>query len=204
MLSPDRFYIVDSTKPLRVNTIYQIVDNTTERRIYHRDGYTSTETTLSSLTSSIPEIASFTEMSGNTVYINCLSVLKITNTASDTGITIVTEGNTFKVNDTLENVKNTVNAYILKGLEQTQTVDTAVDYTILVSDDLIIVTDNTITLTLPEASEAYKNVTVKNATSGNLTLTPTSGDTIQGQADGVISTQSSWTLHADGTNWIIV
>lgn len=201
MASPLRIIIINS-KPIQVASIYAITDDGSSRRVYYSDGYVSTTDTVSTLTNSIPEIETFTSIGGDTLYINAVSVKKVANTSSDTGVTIYTNGSSFQVNDTLANVVDQINAGIEAGQFTITTVDTSVDYTILPQDDLVIVDTSDVTITLPETPA--KPVSVKNTSAGTITLSPNGSDTIQGDTSGIISSNSSWTVYLDGTNWILI
>lgn len=81
------------------------------------------------------------------------------------------------------------------------------NYTIVGTDDVVICTSGTFTVTLLTAvGRAGKQFKVKNSGSGVITMASTSAQTIDGAAAG--STQlfqfDALTFESDGANWVIV
>jgi hypothetical protein len=95
------------------------------------------------------------------------------------------------------------NGHVYDPVIQTKTAN----YTIVGTDDIVICTSGTFTVTLPTAvGRAGKQFKVKNSGSGVITMASTSAQTIDGAAAG--STQlfqfDSLTFESDGANWVIV
>jgi hypothetical protein len=91
-----------------------------------------------------------------------------------------------------------------KGLNY---VEKTANYTLTEQDDIVNVTSNSITLTLPSAATySYKKFTMKNTGAGVVTLNTTSGQTIDGNASGVLTlnTGDSIDVQSTATNWVIV
>ena len=80
------------------------------------------------------------------------------------------------------------------------------DYTLVPDDELVNVTANTITVTLPTAVGFNDQFTIKNSGTGLVTLNTTSAQTVDGEASGVLtlSQYDAMTLRSDGANWIII
>jgi len=74
------------------------------------------------------------------------------------------------------------------------------------SDELVNITANTFTVTLPTAVAYTKQYIIKNSGTGVITIATTSAQTIDGFASGVITLNQydSITLRSDGSNWIII
>jgi hypothetical protein len=79
------------------------------------------------------------------------------------------------------------------------------NYNVDTNDYLIDVTGNTITVTLPPAASIDgKNYVVKNSGSGVVTVSTTSGQTIDGSSSKTLRTNDSIEIVSDGSNWNIV
>lgn len=74
------------------------------------------------------------------------------------------------------------------------------------TDELIEVTANSITVTLPTAVSFINQYTVKNNGTGIVTINTTSGQTIDGFASGTILLvrYDSITLRSNNANWIVI
>jgi hypothetical protein len=95
------------------------------------------------------------------------------------------------------------NGHVYDPVMQSKTAN----YTILGTDDVVICTSGTFTVTLPTAvGRSGKQFKVKNTGSGVITMASTSAQTIDGAAAG--STQlfqfDALTFESDGANWVIV
>lgn len=78
-------------------------------------------------------------------------------------------------------------------------------YTIGVNDYLVDVTGNTVTITLPTSVGINgKNYIVKNSGTGVVTVSTTSGQTIDGSSSKTLNNNDSIEVVSDGTNWNIV
>jgi hypothetical protein len=78
-------------------------------------------------------------------------------------------------------------------------------YTVGVNDYLVDVTGNTVTVTLPTSVGIDgKNYVVKNSGSGVVTVSTTSGQTIDGSSSKTLKTNDSIEIVSDGSNWNIV
>ena len=78
-------------------------------------------------------------------------------------------------------------------------------YTVGVNDYLVDVTGNTVTVTLPTSVGIDgKNYVVKNSGSGVVTVSTTSGQTIDGSSSKTLRTNDSIEIVSDGSNWNIV
>jgi hypothetical protein len=78
-------------------------------------------------------------------------------------------------------------------------------YTVGVNDYLVDVTENTVTVTLPTSVDIDgKNYVVKNSGSGVVTVSTTSGQTIDGSSSKTLRTNDSIEIVSDGSNWNIV
>jgi hypothetical protein len=78
-------------------------------------------------------------------------------------------------------------------------------YTVGVNDYLVDVTANTVTVTLPTSVDIDgKNYVVKNSGSGIVTVSTTSGQTIDGSSSKTLRTNDSIEIVSDGSNWNIV
>lgn len=78
-------------------------------------------------------------------------------------------------------------------------------YTIGVNDYLVDVTGNTVTITLPTAVGINgKNYIVKNSGTGVVTVSTTSGQTIDGSSSKTLNNNDSIEVVSDGTNWNVV
>lgn len=81
---------------------------------------------------------------------------------------------------------------------------TAIDYTIVANDNIVIVTAFNKTITLPTAvGITGKTYTIDNNSTGNIFLTGTGGQTIQSVATQSIPSQSSIVVYSTGSNWRI-
>lgn len=81
------------------------------------------------------------------------------------------------------------------------------DYTLTIIDDIVAVTANNVTLTLPSAVNVNgKEYTLKNLGTGTVTINTSSGETIDGNGSGVLTLAQydSLTVRSNGSNWIIV
>jgi hypothetical protein len=81
------------------------------------------------------------------------------------------------------------------------------NYTITDIDDIVDCTANSFTLTLPSAAlNNGKQYTLKNTGSGTITLNTTSGQTIDGNASGVLTLTSgqSKVVASNNVNWVII
>lgn len=78
-------------------------------------------------------------------------------------------------------------------------------YTIGVNDYLVDVTGNTVTITLPTSVGINgKNYIVKNSGTGVVTVSTTSGQTIDGSSSKTLNNNDSIEVVSDGTNWNVV
>jgi hypothetical protein len=78
-------------------------------------------------------------------------------------------------------------------------------YTVGVNDYLVDVTGNTVTVTLPTSVGIDgKNYVVKNSGSGVVTVSTTSGQTIDGSSSKTLRTNDSIEIVSDVSNWNIV
>lgn len=78
-------------------------------------------------------------------------------------------------------------------------------YTIGVNDYLVDVTGNTLTITLPTSVGINgKNYIVKNSGTGVVTVSTTSGQTIDGSSSKTLNNNDSIEVVSDGTNWNVV
>jgi hypothetical protein len=85
-------------------------------------------------------------------------------------------------------------------------VEKTANYTITDIDDMVVVTANSVTLTLPSASlNNGKEYVLKNFGSGTVTLATTSSQTIDGNGSGVLTlaTGESMTVRSNNVNWYI-
>lgn len=81
---------------------------------------------------------------------------------------------------------------------------TSTNYTILTTDEIIKVTAASITITLPTAVGIEGKVfTITNASSGNITVATTGGQTISGATSGTLSQWDSLVVYSDNSNYII-
>jgi hypothetical protein len=81
------------------------------------------------------------------------------------------------------------------------------NYTITGTDDLVICTANSFTITLPTAvGRSGKSFKVKNTGTGVITMASTSSQTIDGLSAGTtqLFQYDSLTFESDGANWVIV
>jgi hypothetical protein len=95
-----------------------------------------------------------------------------------------------------------VGGVISDGLEY---VKVNVNYTALFSDDLIVATNSSITITLTDSTffdEGGKKYTVKNYSGANISVT--SPNLIDGIATQTLTPNQSITVISDGTNWLII
>lgn len=80
---------------------------------------------------------------------------------------------------------------------------TATNYVLTAANDILLVTA-TATVTLP-AVTSTKTFRIKNTGTGDVTVTPVGGATIDGDPDVVLNLQwYSIDVHSDGTNWVIL
>lgn len=78
-------------------------------------------------------------------------------------------------------------------------------YTIGVNDYLVDVTGNTVTITLPSSDGINgKNYVVKNSGTGVVTVSTTSGQTIDGSSSKTLNNNDSIEVVSDGVNWNVV
>jgi hypothetical protein len=80
-------------------------------------------------------------------------------------------------------------------------------YTIAATDDIVICTSGTFTVTLPTAvGRSGKPFIVKNSGSGTITMGSTSSQTIDGVAASstTLAQNDSLTFVSDNANWVIV
>lgn len=73
-------------------------------------------------------------------------------------------------------------------------------------DELVNVTANSITVTIPTAVNYSRQYTVKNSGTGVVTLNTTASQTIDDEASGTLTLQQydAITLRSNGSNWIII
>lgn len=86
-------------------------------------------------------------------------------------------------------------------------VEKTANYTLVDIDDVVNCTTGTFTLTLPSAATNNgKQYTLKNTGAGTITLNTTSGQTIDGNASGVLTLAAgdSMVVVSNNLNWIIV
>lgn len=86
-------------------------------------------------------------------------------------------------------------------------VSKSANYTVVGTDDLIVCTANSFTITLLTAvGRAGKRFTVKNIGTGTITMASTSSQTIDGAAAGTwfAFAGDSLTFESDGANWVVV
>ena len=85
-------------------------------------------------------------------------------------------------------------------VELLEVTTTAVDYTVLTTDDIILVTESGVTITMPTAvGISGRTFTVDNASDSYIIITGT--ETIQGEATNYLPPNSSVELYSTGTNW---
>jgi len=94
------------------------------------------------------------------------------------------------------------NGHIYDPVIQTKTAN----YTIVGTDDFVICTANTFTVTLPTAvGRSGKVFKIKNTGSGVITVATTSAQTIDGSTTYLLQVQyQSLTVESDGSNWQVV
>jgi hypothetical protein len=94
------------------------------------------------------------------------------------------------------------NGHIYDPVIQTKTTT----YSVVGTDDFIICTSGTFTVTLPTAvGRAGKIFKVKNTGAGVITLATTGGQTIDGAATYPLSVQNfAVTVESDGANWQVI
>jgi hypothetical protein len=94
------------------------------------------------------------------------------------------------------------NGHLYDSVIQTKTAN----YTITGTDDIVICTANSFTVTLPTAvGRSGKTFKVKNAGSGVITVGTTSAQTIDGSTTYLLSVQyQSLTVESDGANWQVI
>lgn len=92
------------------------------------------------------------------------------------------------------------------GSPQANTIiSTAINYTILSSDKIIICTAFGKTITLPSAvgKDGFQYY-IDNASAGNISLTTTSSQTINGLIIQIIPSDSAISVYSNGSNWRII
>ena len=95
------------------------------------------------------------------------------------------------------------NGHLILPVFQTKTAN----YTILSTDDIVVCTSGSFTVTLPTAVGCTgKFFVVKNTGSGTITMGSTSSQTIDGQtaSSTVLSQYDSFTFISDNANWLII
>jgi len=95
------------------------------------------------------------------------------------------------------------NGHLYYPVIQTKTAN----YSILGTDDIVICTSGSFTVTLPTAAaRSGKPFIVKNTGSGSITMASTSSQTIDGltASSTVLVQYDSLTFVSDGANWVIV
>lgn len=96
-------------------------------------------------------------------------------------------------------------ATISSGITTLTITSTAVDYTVLTTDNVIKVTAASKTVTLLTAVGNLGRVfTVNNASTGICTVACTGGQTINTSVIQILPAKSSMTVYSDNTNWQII
>jgi hypothetical protein len=84
---------------------------------------------------------------------------------------------------------------------------TAINYTALATDEVIVVTANNVNITLPTAVGCTGQIyQINNSGTGTVTMLTTSSQTINGDASGVVKL-ARWeqlTVMSTNTNWIVI
>jgi len=101
--------------------------------------------------------------------------------------------------------QQSVKAYVDAAAPTPTVVTKTTTYTILTSDDIIICTSGTFTVTLPTAVGATGDMyRVKNSGAGIITLDGDGTETIDGVVTQTINQYDSFSVVSDGSNWVIV
>jgi len=101
--------------------------------------------------------------------------------------------------------QQSVKAYVDAAAPTPTVVTKTTTYTIATSDDIVICTSGTFTVTLPTAVSATGDMyRVKNSGAGVITLDGNGAQTIDGAANHVLNQFDSLTVVSDGTNWVVV
>lgn len=88
------------------------------------------------------------------------------------------------------------------GDDDLNIVEVSADYTVLVTDDVVISSGNN-TITLPPLASATKNVTIKSV-SGLATVDGSGSETIEGNLTVSVTPNSAVTLSPTSLEWVIV
>lgn len=137
---------------------------------------------------------------GTTIYLNAGMVIDVRD--EEEGALIIYPNQNYYSSETKSDTNIKINA-TCSGAGNTIVID--VDYEASIYDDIIRVPEggDGITITLPDADDAFKDLVIINRSGGEIFVAPQDGQLIEGETSGIVNNGDSWTMRAVDGNWYL-